>query len=85
MHLFALNPLEHIFAAINRTDMSGEPKGGWQPQEKLKNRTAFELLNYSRPTSTTPMNTLENCCPVIRQILSARQASTRDWSGVKFI
>ncbi|MEZ5058400.1 MAG: amidohydrolase [Saprospiraceae bacterium] len=43
-----LNPLEHIFAAINRTDMSGEPKGGWQAQEKLTIDQAFESY------STTP-------------------------------
>lgn len=30
-----LNPHEHIFSAVNRTDDNGEPKGGWQPQEKI--------------------------------------------------
>lgn len=30
-----LNPHHHIFAAVNRTTFEGEPKGGWQPHEKL--------------------------------------------------
>ncbi len=37
-----LNPLEHIHAAVNRTDHKGEPEGGWQPQEKISVDEAFE-------------------------------------------
>ncbi len=37
-----LNPQEHIFAAVNRTNGIGEPEGGWQPQEKLSIDEAYE-------------------------------------------
>jgi predicted amidohydrolase YtcJ len=37
-----LNPFEHIFAAVNRTDWEGHPKGGWIPSEKLDFETAFK-------------------------------------------
>ena len=38
----SLNPHEHIFAAVNRTNDMGEPKGGWQPQEKISIDEAYE-------------------------------------------
>lgn len=37
-----LNPHEHIFAAVNRTNDNGEPEGGWQPQEKISIDKAYE-------------------------------------------
>jgi predicted amidohydrolase YtcJ len=30
-----LDPLRGIFVAVNRTDLDGEPEGGWLPREKL--------------------------------------------------
>ena len=36
-----LNPMEHIHAAVNRTDSEGQPEGGWQPQEKITIDAAF--------------------------------------------
>ncbi|WP_173916813.1 amidohydrolase [Halobacillus sp. Marseille-Q1614] len=30
-----LSPITEMFAAVNRTDFNGEPKGGWIPEEKL--------------------------------------------------
>lgn len=44
----SLNPLDHIFAAVNRTDHEGKPVGGWQPQERLTIDEAF------RSYCTTP-------------------------------
>lgn len=43
-----LNPAEHIYAAVNRTDNNGNPKGGWLPQERMSVDHAFESY------STTP-------------------------------
>lgn len=37
-----LNPHEHIFTAVNRTNDNGEPEGGWQPQEKITVDEAYE-------------------------------------------
>lgn len=37
----ALNPAEHIHAAVNRTDRFGKPDGGWQPQERMTIDEAF--------------------------------------------
>jgi predicted amidohydrolase YtcJ len=37
----SLNPFEGMFAAVNRTDLEGKPRGGWQPQEKLSIDEAF--------------------------------------------
>ena len=49
-----LNPHEHIFTAVNRTNGNGEPRGGWQPQEKISINEAYEsycttpaFLNHS--------------------------------------
>lgn len=36
-----LNPHEHIFAAVNRTNDNGEPVNGWQPQEKMSLDDAY--------------------------------------------
>jgi predicted amidohydrolase YtcJ len=30
-----LDPLRGIFVAVNRTDVEGEPEGGWLPEERL--------------------------------------------------
>ena len=30
-----LDPLRGIFVAVNRTDLEGEPEGGWKPEEKV--------------------------------------------------
>lgn len=44
-----LNPAEHIYAAVNRTDNNGNPKGGWLPQERIKVDQAYESY-CSTPT-----------------------------------
>ena len=36
-----LNPIEGIHCAVNRTDISGNPEGGWHPEQKL---TVWEAL-----------------------------------------
>lgn len=36
-----INPFEHIFAAVNRTDHDGNPEGGWMPRERLDLSTAI--------------------------------------------
>lgn len=36
-----LNPHEHIFAAVNRTNDNGKPEGGWQPREKISIDEAY--------------------------------------------
>ncbi|RWZ60336.1 amidohydrolase [Halobacillus fulvus] len=38
----ALNPFVSIFTAINRTDMKGNPEGGWMPQEKLSMEESYK-------------------------------------------
>ena len=37
----SIDPLVGMFAAVNRTDLEGNPEGGWQPQEKLTVNEAF--------------------------------------------
>ncbi|MFA0964866.1 amidohydrolase [Roseivirga sp. BDSF3-8] len=37
-----LNPAEHIYSAVNRTDNNGQPAGGWQPREKMSVHHAFD-------------------------------------------
>ncbi|MDX8344490.1 amidohydrolase [Rossellomorea sp. YZS02] len=37
----SIDPFEGMFAAVNRTDLSGRPEGGWQPQEKLTVNEAY--------------------------------------------
>ncbi|MBT9259649.1 MAG: amidohydrolase [Clostridiales bacterium] len=41
-----LNPLEGVQAAVLRQDEKGEPKGGWQPEEKLSLEEALHLYTY---------------------------------------
>lgn len=49
-----LNPQEQIFAAVNRTDESHQPEGGWNPKEKMSVDEAYHsychtpcYLNFS--------------------------------------
>jgi predicted amidohydrolase YtcJ len=37
-------PLRGLFAAVHRTDLSGRPRGGWLPQERLDPATALEAF-----------------------------------------
>ncbi|WP_181348413.1 amidohydrolase [Thalassobacillus sp. CUG 92003] len=37
----SLNPLETVFVAVNRTDLSHQPEQGWMPQEKISIDEAF--------------------------------------------
>lgn len=37
----SIDPFEGMFAAVNRTDLTGNPSGGWQPQEKLTVNEAY--------------------------------------------
>lgn len=37
-----VNPLMHIFAAVNRTNRQGRPEGGWIPEEKIDFAEAFK-------------------------------------------
>ncbi|QCK14595.1 amidohydrolase [Mangrovivirga cuniculi] len=53
-----LNPMEHIFSSVNRTDDNGNPEGGWQPQEKITIDQAFHsyctspcFLNHTEKSS----------------------------------
>ncbi|RLQ96177.1 amidohydrolase [Falsibacillus albus] len=41
-----LNPLEGIFAAVNRTNKDQEPENGWMPQEKLTVDQAFNGYTF---------------------------------------
>jgi predicted amidohydrolase YtcJ len=36
-----MNPMYGIFTAVTRTGLSGKPKGGWQPQQKIDVATAL--------------------------------------------
>ncbi|WP_028782959.1 amidohydrolase [Thalassobacillus devorans] len=36
-----INPLVSIYAAVTRTDLDGNPEGGWMPQEKLSLSDSF--------------------------------------------
>ncbi|SDO90853.1 amidohydrolase [Halobacillus aidingensis] len=38
----ALNPFTTIFTAVNRTDLNGNPEGGWMPQERLSLEDSFK-------------------------------------------
>ncbi|MFC4557601.1 amidohydrolase [Virgibacillus kekensis] len=42
-----LSPLTGIFAAVNRTDLDGNPDGGWIPGEKLSIDRSFEAYSLS--------------------------------------
>ncbi|SEH80053.1 hypothetical protein SAMN05192559_104197 [Halobacillus karajensis] len=37
----SLNPFTSIFSAVHRTDLDGNPEGGWMPQEKISVKDAF--------------------------------------------
>jgi predicted amidohydrolase YtcJ len=54
----SLNPFEGIFAAVNRTDLEGEPRGGWQPQEKLTIDEAFK--GYTSIPTLIELNEMHN-------------------------
>ncbi|MCA0983099.1 amidohydrolase [Halobacillus yeomjeoni] len=43
----ALNPFVSIFTAVNRTDLEGNPEGGWMPQEKITVDQAFHGFTES--------------------------------------
>ncbi|HYE81315.1 MAG TPA: amidohydrolase [Clostridia bacterium] len=38
-----INPFVGIYAAVTRTDLQGNPEGGWNPQEKITVREAINL------------------------------------------
>ncbi|WP_226579156.1 amidohydrolase [Halobacillus litoralis] len=38
----ALDPFVTMFTAVNRTDLQGNPEGGWMPQEKMSIEDAFQ-------------------------------------------
>ncbi|WP_079525945.1 amidohydrolase [Halobacillus hunanensis] len=40
----SINPLVTINTAVNRTDLEGNPEGGWMPQEKLKVDDSFHAF-----------------------------------------
>lgn len=41
-----LNTYQTLYAAVSRQDLSGEPNGGWQPQEKLSMADAIRKYTY---------------------------------------
>ncbi len=41
-----INPYNTLYAAVSRQDASGEPFGGWQPQEKLSMAEAIRCHTY---------------------------------------
>ena len=38
-----INPMEGLYASVSRKTRSGEPKGGWYPEERLSMEKALEL------------------------------------------
>ena len=38
-----INPMEGLYASVSRKTRSGEPKGGWYPEERLSMEKAIEL------------------------------------------
>jgi predicted amidohydrolase YtcJ len=40
----ALDPMQGIFVAVNRTSLEGEPDGGWTPEERLSVRDAIRAF-----------------------------------------
>jgi len=38
------NPLLGFYAAVTRQDLSGQPSGGWRPEEKLSREQALALF-----------------------------------------
>lgn len=42
-----LSPITGIFAAVNRTDLEGNPEGGWIPEEKLSIDSSFQGYSQS--------------------------------------
>ncbi|MFG6114925.1 amidohydrolase [Halobacillus sp. MO56] len=42
-----INPLESVYAAVTRTDLDGNPEGGWMPQEKLSLSDSFHSFSVT--------------------------------------
>jgi predicted amidohydrolase YtcJ len=42
----SINPYRTLYAAVSRQDESGDPAGGWQPQEKLSIEAAIRCHTY---------------------------------------
>ncbi|MBA2173950.1 amidohydrolase [Halobacillus locisalis] len=38
----SINPFVTMHAAVNRTDLTGKPEGGWMPQEKISLESAYQ-------------------------------------------
>ena len=47
-----LEPLEEVFAAVERTKLDGYPEGGWIPKEKLSIAEALRAYTYGSAYST---------------------------------
>ncbi|KGP93057.1 metal-dependent hydrolase [Pontibacillus chungwhensis BH030062] len=41
----SINPIDSVFAAVNRVDDNHNPKGGWMPQEKLTIDESFKAFS----------------------------------------
>jgi predicted amidohydrolase YtcJ len=54
----SIDPFEGMFAAVNRTDLSGKPDGGWQPQEKLTVNEAYR--GYTSMPTLIELNETHN-------------------------
>ncbi len=42
----SINPYQTLYAAVSRQDISGEPLGGWQPQERLSMAEAIRCHTF---------------------------------------
>lgn len=42
----SINPYQTLYAAVSRQDSEGNPKGGWQPQERLSMAEAIRCHTY---------------------------------------
>ena len=42
----SINPYQTLYAAVSRQDISGEPFGGWQPQERLSMADAIRCHTF---------------------------------------
>lgn len=50
--IVGLEPLEEVFAAVERTNLDGYPEGGWTPKEKLTMAEALRAYTYGSAYST---------------------------------
>ncbi|MCD5322908.1 MULTISPECIES: amidohydrolase [Pontibacillus] len=41
----SINPLDSVFAAVNRVDDNHQPEGGWMPEEKLSIHQSFKAFS----------------------------------------